>query len=58
VVVTQDDEPLVREIDPEALLAEERADGPGGQGGEDWREPGQVEDTDDSGEAPGSGRFD
>jgi glucose-1-phosphate adenylyltransferase len=58
VVVTQDDEPLIREIDAEALLAEERADGPGGQGGEDWREPGLVEDTDDSGEAPGSGRFD
>jgi glucose-1-phosphate adenylyltransferase len=61
VVVTQDDEPLIREIDPEALLAEERADSPGGQGGEDgqdWREPGLVEDTDGSGSVPGSGRSD
>ncbi len=58
VVVTHDDEPLVREIDPDALKVEARADGPGAQGAEDWRETGPVEDTDDSGQAPGSGRSD
>ena len=58
VVVTHDDEPLIGEIDPDALEAEARADGPGTQGAEDWREAGLVEDTDESGRAPGSGRSD
>ena len=56
VVVTRDDDPVIREIDPEALRAEEQADGRGGPGQEDWRETGLVEDTDCSGPAPNAGR--
>ncbi len=56
VVVTHDDEPVVREIEPEALRAEDRADGRGTPGPEDWHETGQVEDTDCSGRVPRSGR--
>ncbi len=56
VVVTRDDDPVIREIDPETLRAEEQADGRGGPGQEDWRETGLVEDTDCSGPAPNAGR--
>jgi hypothetical protein len=58
VVVTHDDEPLIRDIDPELLRAEEMADGPGGQGEKDWREPSLFADTDGSGPARGSGQTD
>ena len=59
VVVTHDDEPLIRDIEPEALAAEERSDdGRGTQDAEDWRDAAPVEDTGFSGPAPGSGRSD
>ncbi len=59
VVVTHDDEPLIRGIEPEALAAEEGADnGRSPEESEDWRDTAPVDDTDFPGPPPGSDRSD